>query len=160
MLSIDREEFKTAIAAMFATHGRNMGELAIVGWWDALKDLKDARLVIKGLRELTKTLGKLPVPKDVRDWYHANAPAQQPTVPEYSHRDPRWPLPSEVLIARQMTPQAVLGTPHMGQRMLDYLAAHPEPRTPPPGALEPVDGLEDVRGYIEATIQRVGGHGG
>lgn len=160
MLSIDRDEFKTAIAAMFATHGRNMGELAIVGWWDALKDLKDARLVVQGIRELTKSLVKLPLPKDVRDWYHANAPASESTVQEYSYRDPRWPLPSEVLIARRMTPGAVLATPLMGQRMLDYLAAHPQPGDLPARALEPVDGLEDVRAYAEASVQRMGGHGG
>lgn len=127
MLQIDRTEFATAISAMFATHGRNMGEHAIVGWWDALKDLKDAKTVIAAIRELTKTLGKLPVPKDVRDWYHSNVIVPDRGGPAYGYDDPRWPLPSEVLIARRMPRAAVLGTPLMGQRMLDYLAAHPEP---------------------------------
>lgn len=131
MLQIDRTEFATAISAMFATHGRNMGEHAIVGWWDALKDLKDAKTVIAAIRELTKTLGKLPVPKDVRDWYHSNVIVPDRGGPAYGYDDPRWPLPSEVLIARRMPRAAVLGTPLMGQRMLDYLAAHPEPGAAP-----------------------------
>lgn len=131
MLQIDRTEFAMAISAMFATHGRNMGEHAIVGWWDALKDLKDAKTVIAAIRELTKTLGKLPVPKDVRDWYHSNVIVPDRGGPAYGYDDPRWPLPSEVLIARRMPPGDVLVTPLMGRRMLDYLAAHPEPGAAP-----------------------------
>lgn len=127
MLSVDRAEFHAAITTMHGTLGRNVTEAAIVGWWDALKDLQDTKLVFTAIRELTKHMVKLPTPRDVRDWYNNHYVNTRAPVSQYSHDDPRWPLRTEVMIARRMLPADVLADPLMGQPMLDYLAAHPEP---------------------------------
>lgn len=129
MLQIDRNDFGAALAGMYGAHGRNLTEHAATGWWDALKDLNDAGLVAAGIRELSRTSIKLPVPKEVRDWYNARV-VRPESAYSYTQNSPNWPLASEVFIARRMSPAAVLADPLMGQRMADYIRAHPAPQEP------------------------------
>lgn len=157
MLAIDRKEFAAAIAEMFAAHGRNVTEPALNGWWDALKDLQDTRLVLTSIREAIKYQDRLPVPKNVRDWYVSHRTVAPFERPPASPGDKNWPFPSEVMIARRILKDprfgaaAILDNPRMGQAMLDYLRAHPEPSAAPARAgpcAETVDAL-----VLEARAQ-------